>query len=186
MSIVRGRSGATLSDGLVFLATVSLAAALLYPAWNAREFRGRVTGAVADVETLAAAARSTLQDGGVWPSRSAPGQAPPELTALSAEGGVFSRLDYTLGWTSWQVVDSVLAAPDLGPSPVDPADAPPDSVGPRLEPIVRTVGAVSVRSGDSALLAELSERYAGEISFVLDSTWLLVLPERGPAPAAGR
>ena len=183
MSLVRGRNGATLSDGLVFLATVSLAAALLYPAWSAREFRGRVTSAVSDVETLGAAARSTLRSGGAWPSRAAPGEAPRELIGLSAEGGIFSRVGYTLGWTSWQVVDSVVAAPDLGPAPVDPVDAPPESVGPRLEPIVRTVGAVAVHSGDSALLAELSLRYAGEISFVLDTTWLLLLPERGSAPA---
>ena len=42
---------ATFADVVVFLATVSLAAALLYPAWNAREFRGRVATAVADIET---------------------------------------------------------------------------------------------------------------------------------------
>jgi hypothetical protein len=174
-----------MSDGLVFLATISLAAALLYPAWSAREFRSRVTSAVTDVETLGAAARSMLQDRGAWPTRAAPGEAPPELATFSGEEGIFSRLDYTLGWTSWQVVDSVVAV-DLDAAPVDPEDAPPDSIGPRLEPVIRTVGAVAVHSGDSALLAELSQRFADEISFVLDTTWLLVLPERGDAPAGGR
>ncbi len=184
MSLVRGKSGATLADGLVFLATISLAVALLYPAWSAREFRTRVTSAVADVETLGAAARTTLEDRGAWPTRAPPGEAPPELATLSGEEGIFSRLDYTLGWTSWQVVDSVVAV-DLGVAPVDPVDAP-DSIGPMLEPVVRTVGAVAVHSGDTALLAELSQRFAGEISFVLDTTWLLVLPERGDAPPDGR
>ena len=40
-----GRRGATFADALVFLATLSLAAALLYPAWSARGFRERVTTA---------------------------------------------------------------------------------------------------------------------------------------------
>ena len=183
MSLVRGRSGATPSDVLVFLATVSLAAALLYPAWSARGFRGRVTSAVADIETLGAAARSTLQSAGAWPAPAAPGEAPPELVGLSTEGGIFSRLDYTLGWTSWQVVDSVAAAP---PPPAAAGDAPPDSVGPTLQPIVRTIGGIAVYSSEDALLAELSQRYAGEVSFVLDSMWLIVLPERGDAPVGGR
>lgn len=183
MSLMRSRSGATPSDVLVFLATVSLAAALLYPAWSARGFRGRVASAAADVDGLAAAARSTLESSGAWPSPAAPGEAPPQLGGLSSEGGIFSRLDYTLGWTSWQVVDSVEAPP---PPPAAAGDAPPDSVGPMLEPIVRTVGGIAVYSSERALLAELSQRYAGEVSFVLDSVWLLVLPERGDAPVGGR
>ena len=183
MSFMRGRTGATPSDVLVFLATVRLAATLPHPAWSARGFRSRVASAAADVDGLAAAARSTLEFGGVWPSPAAPGEAPPELIGLSAEEGIFSRLDYTLGWTSWQVVDSVEAPP---PPPATAGDAPPDSVGPMLEPIVRTVGGIAVYSSESALLAELSQRYAGELSFVLDSMWLLVLPERGDASVGGR
>jgi hypothetical protein len=179
MSLVRGRDGATPSDVLIFLATISLAAALLYPAWSAREFRERVAGVVGDVEALRSAARSALDLAGAWPSATEPGTAPPEMIGLSREGGVFDRPDYTLQWTSWNVVDSIVVAPDAA---FLPGDAPPDSVGPRLEPIVRSVGGIAVHSGDAALLAELAEHYEEETSFVLDTVWLLVLPERGSPP----
>jgi hypothetical protein len=47
-----------------------------------------------------------------------------------------------------------------------------------MAPVSRSVGAVSVHSADPALLAELSEHFAGEPTFVLDTMWLLVLTER--------
>lgn len=171
-----GTRGASAGDMLVFLATFSVAGALLYPAWSVRGFRAQVDGAVADVEALEAAARSVRDDQGRWPAPAPPGEAPPELA-----GGVFERGDYVLGWTSWDVVDSVAVQPDLGM--VSPDDVPED-VGPRMAPVVRRVGAVTVHSGDEGLLAELLERYADEGAFVIDTLWLLVLPERGEAPAA--
>ncbi len=183
MSLVRSRSGATPGDMLIFLATVGLAAALLYPAWSAREFRGRVESVVADVEALRTAAASALELGGSWPSSAEPGAAPPELIGLSQEGGVFDRVDYALEWTSWNVVDSVVVAPD---AVFAAGDAPPDSAGPRTEPIVRAVGGIIVHSDDTALLAELAARYAEETSFVLDTTWMLILPTRGEARATPR
>lgn len=167
--------GATLGDMLVFLATLSLGMALLYPAWSARAFRSRVAGAIADVESLRSAARYVLDSDGRWPSAGTPGEAPPELAWVEARDSVFSRMDYTLQWTSWEVVDSVEPPPDLGPAPVD---APPDTVGPRLRPVVRSVGGIAVYSSEDALLAELRQHYADEASFVLDTMWLLVLPSR--------
>lgn len=183
MSVLRSRAGATASDVLIFLATVSLAAALLYPAWSAREFRARVDSAVADVEALRSAARSALELGGAWPSPAEPGTAPPQLVGLSQEGSVFDRTDYALQWTSWNVVDSVVVAPD---ATFAAGDAPPDSAGPRTEPIVRNVGGIAVHASDAALLAELAARYAEETSFVLDTIWLLILPERGDVTAEAR
>ena len=177
----RGTAGATFSDGLVFLATLSLAVALLYPAWSARSFRARVSSVVADVEGLASAARGALRTG-AWPTPTPPGQAPRELIGLSGEGGLFSRTEYTLGWTVWDVVDSIQAPQDVQ---INPSDAPPDSAGPRLRPVVRTVGGITVYSREPDLLAELARRYSTEISFVVDTTWTLVLPDRGPAPQPG-
>jgi hypothetical protein len=174
--------GATSGDVLIFLATLSVAAALLYPAWSVRDFRSRVDSAIADVETLAGAARGMRDRDARWPTPAPPGEAPAELPALLAEGGPFNGVGYTLGWTTWDVVDSV-AAPPLA-VPAAPGDAPPDSVGPRMEPVVRRVGAVTVHSSEVALLAELTERFAEETTFVLDTMWLLVLPERASAPAA--
>lgn len=173
--------GATAGDMLIFLATLSVAAALLYPAWSVRDFNARVQSAIADVDVLGAAARSARDDDDRWPTPTPPGEAPPELARLGGEDGIFNRTGYTLEWTSWEVVDSV-EAPPLDDVPVT-RDAPPTSVGPRMLPVVRRFGAVAVHSGEEALLAELTDHYPVGTSFVLDSMWLLVLPERSEAPA---
>ena len=130
-----------------------------------------------------AAIRTTLELEDHWPSPSPPGEAPPELSGLAGADGPFSRAGYTLGWTTWQVVDSVVAPPEPAPPPT-PGDAPRPTA-PRMVAEPRTVGAVTLRSSQEALLAELLRHYGPEAAFVLDSTWVLVLPERGrPAPAA--
>lgn len=149
-----------------------------------RSFGATVERAITDVEALTAAALSERDARDRWPTPAPPGEAPRELAGLDGQDGIFSRLEYTLGWTSWEVVDSVEAPP----SPDVPAadDAPDQSAGPRMEPVVRRVGAVTVHSSDEALLAELVEHFAGRTSFVLDTMWLLVLPERAVAPAPDR
>ena len=174
------RRGATSGDVLIVLATLGVAAALLYPAWSVHGFRARVARAVTDVETVAAGARAFRDSGRRWPTPAPPGEAPPELAGLGGEEGPFRRLDYSLGWTSWEVVDSVEAPPPED-TPVA-GDAPPASQGPRMEPVVRQVGAVTVHSQDDGLLAELLDHFAAQTSFVLDTMWLLVLPERAQAP----
>jgi hypothetical protein len=178
------RHGATTGDVLIFLGTLSIAAALLYPAWSVRGFRATVEAAIADVDAVAAAARSVRQSEDRWPAAAAPGEAPADLAQLGGADGPFSREAYTIGWTSWEVVDSMRAAPPAAPP--SPDDPPPDSVGPRLRPVVRTVGAVAVYSDEETLLAELEGYYAEQTSFVLDTMWLLILPERARAPAPGR
>ena len=176
-----GTSGAAPAEVLIFLATLSIAAALLYPAWSARGFRASVQDAIADVETLSTAARSARDLRNRWPTPAPPGEAPGELSALGDPDGIFSRTGYALAWTSWEVVDSVEAPP---PADVTAdGDAPQESADQAKVPIVRTVGAVAVHSGDEALLAELHEFYSDRASFVLDTLWLLVLPERAEAPA---
>ncbi len=170
----RHAAGATLGDMLVFLATLSLAAALLYPVWSARSFGSRVAEAVADIEALGAAARSSRDRTGRWPDSTPPGQAPDELAGLAGEDGLFARTGYTLGWTSWNVVDSVETVSTDPP----PVDAPPDSVGPVLAPVVRTIGAVTMHTGDENLLAEVLSHQPDGGSFVLDTMLVVVLPER--------
>jgi type II secretory pathway pseudopilin PulG len=172
-------AGATVGDMLIFLSVLSLAAALLYPAWSARSFRARVGEAIADIDAVSGAARAVRESSGQWPAAAPPGETPPELASLAVRDSVFARPDYKLAWGRWEVVDSVPAPPETGPPP---ADAPPDTVGPRMLPIVRTVGSVSLYSGDTALLAELTEHYADAAPIVLDTVLLLVLPERSEAP----
>ena len=174
------RRGATTGDVLIFLASLSIAGALLFPAWSVRGFRSRVENVVADVDAVAAAARAVRDGADRWPAATPPGEAPPELSALGGPDGPFSRAEYTLGWTAWDVVDSVAVTTPTAPtSRDDPSDA---NAGPRMQPVVRSVGAVTVRASEEALLAELQQHYADATSFVVDSTWLLVLPERGTSP----
>jgi hypothetical protein len=177
-----GRQGATFADLLVFVATVSLAGALLYPAWSARDFRARVAAAVADVDTVAAAARRALEENGAWPHAAPPGVVPDELPSLAGAETPFARTDYRLGWTSWNVVDSV----EVIPEPPAPGDTPPETMATTHAPLLRSVGAITVHAADPDLLAELSDRFAGEASFVLDTMWLLVLTERASTPIAER
>jgi hypothetical protein len=176
--------GAATGDILIFLATLSIAVALLYPAWSVRGFRARLETAISDVETLSAAARFTRDAGNRWPTPAAPGETPRELPGLGGADGVFSRLEYTLGWTSWEVVDSVEAPPPTDLVAGDEVVLDPG--GPPMLPVLRRVGAVTVHSGDETLLAELLEHYSDQRSFVLDTMWVLVLPERAAAPAEGR
>jgi len=62
--------GATVADVSVLLAVLALISALLYPTWSARAFRERVASAIADVDALGAAAR-TSRAGGRPPPRPA-------------------------------------------------------------------------------------------------------------------
>jgi hypothetical protein len=160
---------------------MSIAAALLYPAWSMRGFRSLVEQAIADTDTLGAAARGFRDETNRWPTTTPAGEAPPELASLSGDEGIFGRAEYTLGWTTWEVVDSVEA-----PRPTDTPssdDAPRADARPVMEPVLRSVGAVTVRSPDASLLAELLQHYTDEASFVVDSMWVLVLPERSGALA---
>lgn len=175
MNVFGNRRGATPSDVLIFVATLSVGAALIYPTWSARGYRARVERAVGDVEAVASAARSSLGTSGSWPTPGAPGEAPRELAELSGEDQPFGRADYRMGWTTWSVVDSV----EVQVAQVfTPGDAPSESAGPEHRPIVRTIGGVAVYSGDASLLAELVNHFAEQTSFVLDTMWVLVLPER--------
>lgn len=181
-SMLRDRRGASAGDVLVFLATLGIAAALLYPAWSVRDFRARVETAVEDVAALGAAAREVRDATNRWPTSASPGEAPPELAHMDGAGGTFDRLGYAVGWTAWSVVDSVEAPPSTDIA--SPDDAPQLDDGPDLLPVVRTVGAITVHSAEPQLLAELLERFDESTSFVLDTVWLLVLQERG-SPESG-
>jgi hypothetical protein len=86
------------------------------------------------------------------------------------------RDGYTLQWTRWSVVDSVPAP--LAPVETVPGDAPPGGAPRTTVPLVQLIGAVVVYSDDDRLLGELLARYGRDASFVRDTTWTLVLPER--------
>jgi len=178
--LARDHRGASSGDVLIFLATISIGVALLYPAWSVREFRARVERAIADTDALSAAARDFRDETNRWPAAAPAGEAPPELATLGSDDGIFGRTEYTLAWTTWEVVDSMEAP--RPPAAASTADAPRADAEPLMEPVVRSVGAVTIRSADDELLAELLQHYVDGASFVLDSTWVLVLPDRAGTP----
>jgi len=176
--VLSDRRGASVADMMIFVATLSVAAALLYPAWSVRDFRARVEDAIADVDAVEGAAQSVREDSRVWPTPAAAGEAPQELAGQSTLSDAFAGDGYQVAWTSWAVVDSVEAPPLLAAELPSADDARPADAPPTMLPVVRTLGAIVVHSSDTDLLAELQDHYTDRSPFVLDSMWILVLPER--------
>ena len=168
------RRGVATGDIMIGLSLLVLLAALLYPTVRARGVRAGLRQAMADVEAVRAAAVDHHRASGAWPSTGHPGVLPPELEGTLAGDTSLIRERYTLEWGRWDVVDLV----PLPPNPEPTNDPPPDSVGPRMAPVVRHVGSLTVHSADEALLAELLGRFAAQGAFVRDTIWTLVLPER--------
>jgi hypothetical protein len=174
--ILKGRRGASAAGMLVFLAALSVAAALLYPAWSVRGFRARVQASIAEVDALGSAARAVRDNTNRWPTPAPIGEVPPELSGLRGADGASGPTGYAIQWTAWEVVDSVEA-----PAPSDilsADDAPQEPAEPAMLPILRSVGGIIVHSGERALLAELLEHYTEGNPFVVDTMWHLILPER--------
>ena len=168
-------TGVTTGDFVIGLALFALLLALVYPTLRARSFRGSLAETVTEVEAFRAGAQRSLQTTGSWPAPEVLGAIPPELSGVFPGETGLAREKYTLQWGRWEVVDYVEAPPS---SALPPADAPPDTVGPEMIPVVREVGGIILHSSDGSLLAELLERYGKAASFVRDTTWTLVLPER--------
>lgn len=171
-----GRFGLTAGDWSIGVALIAVVVALLVPSLRVRAFRTELAEAVGEVESLRLGASGYLHQRRAWPAAAAAGAIPTELLGSFPSSTDLVRDRYTLEWAVWEVVDSVEAPPPTGPPPVD---APPDSVGPGMVPEVHRIGGIVVYSADERLLAGLLRRYGRGPSFVRDTTWTLVLPERG-------
>ena len=115
-----------------------------------------------------------------WPAPSPPGVTPPELASTLPPEHDLAAEGYTLAWNRWETVDRsrVGFAPEpSAPAPSAPTqpDSPADSVPSVPTTRFRTMGGVTVYSGNSALLAGLLEHYGTSLSFVRDTTWTLVI-----------
>jgi len=168
-----GRAGYTIADYLIGLAILCVIGALALPTLRARRFRAEVDSTARSVQALRSSAEAHLARTGYWPTPADPGAVPPELGSGLSE--VISGEAFTLQWTSWAVVDSVNAPPATS-LPAD--DLPPDTVTPQKLPLVRDVGGIVLYSRKRTLLAELLARYGADASFVRDTTWTLLLPQR--------
>lgn len=167
-------AGLAPADLVILLALVSLMAALAYPMLRRSAFDSRVERAVSDVELLRRSAIAHRDRRGTWAPAAEPRHRPPELEGEALDS-VFRRPDYGIEWRRWEVVElEEIAPPPEGPGPEEPGEAPL----PIRVPVVRLVGGITVHTADEALLAELAARYGDTISFVYDTTWTLVLPQR--------
>lgn len=174
-------------DALIGLSLLALVLAALVPTFRQRAFDRLVEDAVADVEALRASAMTQRDVRGSWPPFSPPGRVPGVVSGAFGGDTVVARERYALEWRLWDRVDYVEAPPrppgsgmvDEDEAAVDPTprpgDLPPDSVGPEMMPVVGQAAGVVVHSSDESLLAELLARYGSDVSFVVDSTWTLVV-----------
>lgn len=179
------RSGASLGDILVILSMLTLGFALVYPRLRHRAFTRQLEGAVAAVDTLRAASSNFLTQNRDWPAPSPEGVIPPELTSALPSGYSFVVEGYTLEWNRWETVeDPVVVAPPTSAAPT-PGDSPSDTLLVAPPPTFHTIGGLSVHAGDSALLAGLLRHYGTDASFVRDTTWTLVMPQRSAARTGG-
>lgn len=172
------RSGFTVGDFVLLLALGSLSIALLYPTLRARTFQVVLSETLGDVEALRSGASRFWENNGSWPTPSGPGAIPPELIGMFPGHSTLTRDEYSLQWTSWEIVtmtERVVTTVEL-----EPDDQAPDSAAVELVPVVSDIGGVVLYSTNQDLLAELLSSYGSTASFVRDTTWTLVVP-RAPA-----
>jgi hypothetical protein len=173
-------------DALIGLALLTLVLASLLPSYRARAFDATVEDAVADIDRLRTAALQAYRLNGGWPPAMEPGRVPPGMSGVYGGDGTMVREAYVLEWRLWHRVARVPAPPratapasldddEVVPTTPRPGDAPPDSVGPELMPVVRPEGAIVVHSSQELLLAELLRLYGDTSSFVRDTTWTLLI-----------
>jgi len=169
----RRRGGAAASTLLV-LSGLLLVLALAYPGIRRAAFHRRVEVVARSVDALRTAAEQYRRLRGTWPPTSPPGQAPPDLASLIGRDISLRGPDYRVGWNRWGVV---VRAPR--PTAADSSEATSTPEG----PAPGTLPGITVRSGESSLLAALLDRYGRATSFARDSSWTLVVGPAEPAPA---
>lgn len=166
----------TAADFAVILAALILIGVAAAPALRARSFRSMTNRAIGRVEAVRTAALGQKRENGSWPVASPVGASPPQLAALFPGDSALVFPGFSLEWQTLGVVEYVERP--MAQRPIArPGDAPPDSVAPELIPSVRPLGRLVLHTGDDALLGELLARYGTESSFVLDSTWNLVIDD---------
>jgi len=188
-----------MSDLLVVLSLLALGIVLVYPGLKERAFTGELNRAVEAVETLRSAASAFFGRDGDWPAPNPAGVLPPELATALPFAYSLTADGYSLEGNRWETVERPGVV--LRPEPlVLPRERP--GLVPRLEPLVaseeveprdsvaviqppryHTTGGITVHASDPALLAGLLRHFGTRLSFVRDTTWTLVIPQRsGPRP----
>lgn len=164
------RTGGAVGNVLLVLAALLVFVALLSPRWRARASAQHVGAAVHAVNAIRTEAEEVLDATGAWPPSSDGTDLAPDV--VPEDSGVTFE---------WRRIASAVV-----PRPADVEATFPemsDELGP--EPPVAVPeyfarGAISVHTGNEAVLGGLLERYPG--SFVHDTVWTLLLPRVSAPP----
>ena len=176
---MRGRTGATFGDVAIVLASFALLGALIYPRFREGAFETRVATVAGHVERIRSAADQARATTGSWPGTAPVAEVAPPVTGT----GSATDDDASDVLFEWRRLESV----EVPPPPVGLEDSIPEQLDevaqerPAPPPVFFHRGAISVHSGDEALLGALMRRYPD--SFVHDTVWTLLLP-RVRAPDA--
>lgn len=171
---VTGRAGATFGDVAIVFASFALLGALIYPRFREGAFEARVAAVAAHVERIRSAADQARVATGSWPGTGPVAEVAPPVTGTGAGSATDDHASDVL--LEWRRLESV----EVPPPPVGLEDSIPEQLDevaqdrPAPPPIFFHQGAISVHSGDEALLGALMRRYPD--SFVHDTVWTLLLP----------
>ncbi len=172
-----GRAGGTFGNVLLVIATLSLLAAVMYPAARERAFDERIEAIVSDIELVRGTVEDVREETGSWPPSSAIAGLVPGL--LSPGEAIGSSLGRGLEWRRLESVE-------VPPPPEGVEDSVPeedDELGqeaPTPEPTFFHRGALSLHTTDEEVIGALLDRYPE--SFVHDGVWTLLLPRVAVPP----
>ena len=176
-----------MGDALIGLAVVALVLAAILPTYRGRALDRVVESATADVDALRLAVIRSRSATGAWPAAAAPGIVPEGAAGAFPGDSALARDGYTLEWRLWERIEEVPAPPRPQAAPaldadeqpraggLVSADAPPDSAAAGVVEVVQKEGAIVVHASRQLLLAALLRHFGGDVSFVADTMWTLLV-----------
>ena len=176
MKARRDGAGFLVADAVVGLAALAVLAALLVPVVQRSARYARIEAAQERVQQVHMGYQEHRAAEGSWPVSAPPGQVPEGLAAYLPPGASFEGDGFVVEARRWRAVEQPPRPQDI---PEIPDDTPADTV-PLPSPTVGVLAGVSLGTSDPALLAALLSRHP-EDSFVQDTVWTLVFPQR-PRP----
>ena len=102
----RAQRGFTVLELMIVLTILGITLAIAIPTYSNMVRQVRATQAVADLQSLRAAAYLCFGDTGDWPEEIQAGAVPPELVPYLREDIEFMNEWYRIDWDNWMVWDN--------------------------------------------------------------------------------
>lgn len=112
--IVRSQRGFTILELMTVLTIIAIVTAIAIPAYWNMVRQVRASHAVADLQSLRAAAYLYFGDHAEWPDEVQPGVVPPGLKPYLREGIELMNPWYQIDWDNWMVWDDPVGPPGNG------------------------------------------------------------------------